>query len=84
MISEIDGYQETIASAVEEQSSTAGMMSRVVSDTANATQDIVRSFEQIATMVNSSRVVATSTNDASADLSRMSVELNQLVSAYQH
>jgi methyl-accepting chemotaxis protein len=84
VISEIDGYQETIASAVEEQSSTASMMSHVVSDTATATQDIVRSFEQIATAVNSSRVVATSTNDASADLSRMSVELNQLVSSYQH
>ncbi|MGI5236621.1 methyl-accepting chemotaxis protein [Dactylosporangium sp. CA-139066] len=83
IISRINDYQLTIASAVEEQTATTNEMNRSVSEAATGSAEIANNVSTVATATqNTSRNVAEAQR-AAGDLSRMSSEMRQLVARFK-
>nr|BFE65526.1 methyl-accepting chemotaxis protein [Dactylosporangium thailandense] len=83
IISRINDYQLTIASAVEEQTATTNEMNRSVSEAATGSAEIATNVSTVATATqNTSRNVAEAQRAAS-DLSRMSSEMRALVARFR-
>jgi methyl-accepting chemotaxis protein len=79
VISQINEFQSTIASAVEEQSATAGEISRNVADVAQGSGEINRNISGVAEAAQGTSTGANDTLQASSELSRMAAELQQHV-----
>ncbi|WP_433210134.1 methyl-accepting chemotaxis protein [Dactylosporangium sp. CS-047395] len=83
IISRINDYQLTIASAVEEQTATTNEMNRSVGEAATGSAEIATNVSTVASATqNTSRNVAEAQRAAS-DLSRMSSEMRALVARFR-
>jgi methyl-accepting chemotaxis protein len=84
IISEINSYQATIASAVEQQSATTNEITRNVNEAATGSSGIAENITSVATASQSTTAGAEETQRAAGELSRMSVDLKQLVDSYRY
>jgi methyl-accepting chemotaxis protein len=84
VVGEINAYQATIASAVEEQTATTNEMTRSVSDAATGSADIATTIGGVAdasTVTNNGLAEA---RRATADLARMADDLQTLVGSFRY
>ncbi len=82
IINEINQYQLTIASAVEQQSATTHEMDRSVTQAAEGTADISGHISGVASVAESVSAGADETRAAAAELESLSGRLNKLVSRF--
>jgi hypothetical protein len=80
VIDKINDYQNTIATAVEEQTATTNEISRNVTEAARGSAEIAQNIIGVATTAKCTTSGASDTQKASAELSRMAAELQGLVS----
>jgi methyl-accepting chemotaxis protein len=83
VIGEINGFQSTIASAVEEQSATTSEMSRNVAEAATGATEIASNITGVATAAQSTTEGVNEARRTAEDLARMSGELEQLVGRFK-
>lgn len=83
VISEINNTQNTIATAVEEQSVTTNEIGRVVAQAAHSTQDIALAVETATAITDQTRTGASQTLQAATSLQSMSVQLQELLNQFQ-
>ncbi len=82
IINQINDIQNTIASAVEEQTATTNEINRNVSDAATGSAGIAKTIVNVATAANSTTEGATNTQRAAGELSGMAEQLQKLVSQF--
>jgi methyl-accepting chemotaxis protein len=82
IINQINDIQNTIASAVEEQTATTNEISRNVADAARGSGEIARNISGVATAAQGTSAGASDTERASSELARMAAELQKLVSQF--
>lgn len=82
VIARINDSQQTIASAVEEQTATTNEMFGVVSGAAQTTQDIVGTIETVSVKAEKSAAGARTTLEAGQAVADSSSKLSKLVSRY--
>ena len=82
IIHQIDDFQNTIASAVEEQTSTTSEMARNVSEAAIGTAQISQNISAVAQAAQSTTEGAANTHQAAEELARMAIELQTLVAQF--
>jgi methyl-accepting chemotaxis protein len=83
IIIQINDYQNTIASAVEEQSATTGEISRNVAEAARGSGEIAQSITGVAQASQNAAEGAGNTQQAAQELARMATELQRLVEQFQ-
>ncbi|TQS42177.1 HAMP domain-containing protein [Cryptosporangium phraense] len=83
VIGRINDYQVTIAAAVEEQAATTGEMNRNVAGASDGVGEITTNISGVAEAAEITGQGVTESTRATAELSRMSNDLQQLVSAYR-
>ncbi|MBN1091173.1 methyl-accepting chemotaxis protein [Blastococcus sp. TML/M2B] len=83
VIGEINDFQATIAAAVEEQTATTNEMNRNVAEAASGTQGIAAAISGLAAGTQETNQRVTDAQDASADLARMSGELQEAVARFR-
>ncbi|GAA3638638.1 methyl-accepting chemotaxis protein [Kineosporia mesophila] len=83
VISRISEFQTTIASAVEEQSATTAEMNRSVTEAADGTGEVSRNIGGVAEAAAATSQGAIETQAATADLARMSAQLNGIVAGFR-
>lgn len=82
IITQINEFQSTIASAVEEQTATTNEMSRNVSDAARGSSDIAQTITTVARAAKGTSAGAGDTDRAANELSRMAAEMQRLVGQF--
>jgi methyl-accepting chemotaxis protein len=82
IIHQINDIQNTIASAVEEQTATTNEISRNVADAARGSGEIAQNISGVARAAQSTSSGAGDTERASASLAQMAAELQKLVSQF--
>ena len=82
IITQINEFQNTIASAVEEQTATTNEISRNVSDAARGSGDIASNIGGVARAAQGTSAGASDTERAASELSRMAGELQRLVAQF--
>ncbi|WP_169745075.1 methyl-accepting chemotaxis protein [Cryptosporangium arvum] len=83
VIGRINDYQVTIAAAVEEQAATTGEMNRNVAGASDGVGEITANISGVAEAAEITGQGVTESARATADLSRMSNDLQQLVGAFR-
>jgi methyl-accepting chemotaxis protein len=83
IINQINDIQNTIASAVEEQTATTNEITRNVSEAARGSSEIAQNIGAVATAAQSTTQGAGDTQTAAAELSKMASELQKLVSTFK-
>jgi methyl-accepting chemotaxis protein len=83
IISRINDYQGTIASAVEEQTATTNEMRRLAHQAAAGADQIRTSIQLVSDSASSARVNVTSAEQAATDLAAMSDQLQGLVAQFR-
>jgi methyl-accepting chemotaxis protein len=83
VITRTSEFQTTIASAVEEQTATTAEMNRSVSEAAGGTGEIAQNITGVAEAARLTSQGVSETQEATAELARMSTELSGLVSAFR-
>ncbi len=83
VINQINEISTTIASAVEEQAATTTDIGRNVNEAASGGGEIARNILGVAEAAQSTTAGAANTQQASAELSRMAAELQDVVSSIQ-
>ncbi|MFI5492439.1 methyl-accepting chemotaxis protein [Actinoplanes sp. NPDC051859] len=83
VIARINDSQTTIASAVEQQTSTTSEISRNLAQAADGAASIARNASQVAQTVQETNIGATGTARAAEDLTRMAADLHQLVGQFR-
>lgn len=83
VISKINNFQGTIASAVEEQTATTGEITRNVTDAARASTEIAENINGVATAAESTSQGAVETKTAAGELSKMAAELRDLIAKFK-
>lgn len=84
IITRINEFQNTIASAVEEQNATTSEIAKNVNDAANGTTEIAENIGGVAETAQSTSTGANDTQQASAELSRIATEMQQLVGKFRY
>jgi methyl-accepting chemotaxis protein len=84
VISKINDYQTTIASAVEEQTATTNEMNRSLAEAAAGSGQIAGNIGGVAAVVQSTTESAGESQRAAADLSVVSAELQSLVGRFRY
>ena len=84
IIAEINTFQLTIASAVEQQTATTHEMNRNVAEAATGSGEIAANISSVATAATATSEGVAQAERAAADLSRMSGELHQLVGRFTY
>jgi methyl-accepting chemotaxis protein len=84
VVSEINGFQAMIASAVEEQSATTSEMSRNVAEAATGVSEIASNITGVATAAQSTSAGVNESRRAAEDLAQMSSDLQQLVGRFTY
>ncbi|HTT71658.1 MAG TPA: methyl-accepting chemotaxis protein [Anaeromyxobacteraceae bacterium] len=82
IIKQINEYQSTIASAVEEQSATTNEIDRNVSEAAGGSSEIARNIAGVAEAARHTSQGTADTQKASAELTRMASELQRMVARF--
>jgi methyl-accepting chemotaxis protein len=83
VIGEINDFQATIAAAVEEQTATTNEMNRNVAEAASGTQGIAAAISGLAAGTQETNQRVSDAQAASADLARMSGELQEAVARFK-
>ncbi len=83
IIAQINDYQMTIASAVEEQTATTNEMSRGVTEAATGAGEIAANITGVATAAQSTTEVLTQMQGAIGELAQMSEDLRTRVGAFR-
>jgi methyl-accepting chemotaxis protein len=83
VITQINEFQTTIASAVEEQTATTQAINAGVSDAAMGSGQIARSISGVADSAGATRSSIGRAEDSARELSGMSDELSQLVADFR-
>jgi methyl-accepting chemotaxis protein len=83
VITTINGYTSTIASAVEEQTATTSEIARSVAHAATGSTSIAETISGVAQAAQQVTSGATETQQTAAELARMAAELSGTVSAYR-
>jgi len=84
IITQINDIQNTIASAVEEQTATTNEISRNVADAARGSGEIAQNIGVVASAAQSTSGGASDTDRAANELSRMAAELQKLVGQFRY
>ncbi|MDI6098897.1 methyl-accepting chemotaxis protein [Actinoplanes sp. NEAU-A12] len=84
VIGRINDYQNTIASAVEEQSATTNGMTSDLGRAAAGTSEISSQLVDVVTLSGSTREAAQATRTAADDLARIAGELDTTVSSFRY
>ncbi len=84
IITSINDYQLTIASAVEEQTATTNEMSRNVTDAASGSTEIASNISSVSSAAESTTEALTHTQRAVTELSEMAAQLRSAVSRFSH
>jgi methyl-accepting chemotaxis protein len=84
VINQINDINNTIASAVEEQTATTNEMSRNISEAAKGSTEIAQNITGVTQAAQSTSSGATQTQTASAELSKMAIVLQDLVSRFKY
>ncbi|SDF87863.1 methyl-accepting chemotaxis protein [Klenkia brasiliensis] len=84
VIGQINDYQLTIASAVEEQTATTNEMSRSVAEAAGGTTEIAATITGVSTAADSTTQALGQTRVAVDELSRMASDLRTTVGRFTH
>jgi methyl-accepting chemotaxis protein len=84
IIGQINDYQTTIASAVEEQGATTAEMNRSVTEAATGSGQIASNITGVATAAATTTEGVTQTRTAAEELARMSGELQMLVQRFRY
>jgi methyl-accepting chemotaxis protein len=84
IINQISEFQDTIASAVEEQSATTTEISRSINVASQGSTQITDNMRQVASAAESTASGAADSQNAAAELARMASELQSLVSAFTY
>jgi methyl-accepting chemotaxis protein len=84
IINQINDIQNTIASAVEEQTATTGEISRNVAEAAKGSSEIAQNITGVAQAARSTTEGASNTKDSADGLSRIAFELQQLVGQFKY
>ena len=84
IIGQINDYQTTIASAVEEQGATTAEMNRSVTEAATGSGEIASTITGVATAAAATTAGVAQTRTAAEELARMSGELQVLVQRFQY
>ncbi|WP_024286271.1 methyl-accepting chemotaxis protein [Cellulomonas sp. KRMCY2] len=84
IIAQINDYQLTIASAVEEQTATTNEMSRGVTEAATGSGEIAANITGVATAASSSSEVLAQMGSSTDELARMAAELRNRVEAFTY
>jgi methyl-accepting chemotaxis protein len=79
IIAQINDIQNTIATAVEEQTATTNEISRNVNDVASGNQEIARNITGVASAAKSTTEGAEYTNKAAGELARLASTMQSLV-----
>ncbi|MCW2777595.1 MAG: putative methyl-accepting chemotaxis protein, partial [Frankiales bacterium] len=82
VIGQINDYQTTIASAVEEQTATTNEMSRSVAEAATGSTEIASSITNVASAAAATTSGVQRSREAAEDLARMSGDLRTLVGQF--
>jgi len=83
IINKINDISSTIASAVEEQSATTNEMSRNVQEAAKGVGEISQNIAGVSTAAEETTQGSSQTKDAANELSKLSVDLQGLVSKFK-
>ena len=83
IINQINGFSSTIASAVEEQTSTTREIARNVGEAAKGSTQIAENIVSVAQAAKSATEGAANSQTASQDLARMASQLEQLVRQFK-
>ncbi len=83
IINQINDIQNTIASAVEEQTATTNEMSRNVADSAGGTDEIAQNVAGVAHAAQATSAGSAKSLSAASSLSKMATELEELVAKYE-
>ena len=83
IIEQVNDFQTTIASAVEEQTATTQEMSRNVSDAATGSSSIAENIESVASAAASSSSGISEAQRSASELAQLSNELRTLVSRFR-
>ena len=83
VINQIHDTQNTIATAVEEQSVTTNEIGRVVSQASYSTQEIIQTISQTAEIAEQTNLSASNTEDAAHALNKMAQELQELLKQFK-
>jgi methyl-accepting chemotaxis protein len=83
IIGQINDYQTTIASAVEEQTATTSEMNRSVAEAAAGSGQIAANIDDVAALARTSSELVAQAEQASRELSEVSEELRGLVASFR-
>lgn len=84
VINQINDIQNTIASAVEEQTATTNEIARNVTEAAKGATDIAKNISVVAINAQNTTTGAANTSQAANELSRMAVDLQKIVSKFKY
>jgi methyl-accepting chemotaxis protein len=84
IIDQINDIQNTIASAVEEQTATTGEISRNVAEAAKGSNEIAQNITAVAQAAQSTTEGASDTKRSADELSKMAFDLQQLVGQFKY
>jgi methyl-accepting chemotaxis protein len=84
IINQINDIQNTIASAVEEQTATTGEISRNVAEAAKGSNEIAQNITGVAQAARGTTEGASNTKDSADGLSKMALELQHLVGQFKY
>lgn len=84
VINQINDISNTIATAVEEQTATANEMGRNIGEAARGAGEIAENISSVASAAQSTTQGASNSQQAAGELSRMSADLQTLVSRFQY
>ncbi|HBB31411.1 MAG TPA: methyl-accepting chemotaxis protein [Cyanobacteria bacterium UBA8803] len=84
IINQINDFQNTIASAVEEQTATTNEIARNVNQVAIGSSEIARNITSVADAAGSTTTSASNTQQSAIDLSKSANELQALVSQFKY
>jgi methyl-accepting chemotaxis protein len=83
VIARIDQFQTTIAAAVEQQTATTQEIGRNIAEAATGSTEIARNIVGVASAAETTTEGVTQSQVATAEVARMSTELQQLASRFQ-
>jgi methyl-accepting chemotaxis protein len=84
IINQINDIQNTIASAVEEQTATTGEISRNVAEAAKGSSEIAQNITGVAQAARSTTEGASNTKSSADELSRIAADLQKLVGQFKY
>jgi methyl-accepting chemotaxis protein len=84
IINQINDIQNTIASAVEEQTATTGEISRNVSEAAKGSREIAENITGVAEAARGTTEGAGNTKSSADDLARVAADLQKLVGQFKY